>query len=91
MYFQIYTGEYYFRAGSAWHRSRVLPTTIYLDPRDRHELHIRDDKPYVRDREYRQSIKPAPGYRYEPNRAQDRDARRYNERRTQEYRKKYGR
>ncbi|MGA7802893.1 MAG: hypothetical protein WCC36_19005 [Gammaproteobacteria bacterium] len=90
VYFQLYTGEYYYRSGGSWRRSRSLPNTIYLDGRNRSQLRIPGNTPYGRDRD-RRSVQRAPGPSYQRNPTQNREARRYNERRHEEYRQKYGR
>lgn len=88
VYFQLYTGEYYYRSGGAWRRSRTLPPNIYLDRRDREQLQIRDKTPYARDRDRRSTIR-TPTYQRNP--AYNREERQYNERRHEEYRQKYRR
>ena len=90
VYFQIYTGEYYYRAGRDWRRVRVLPRTIYLDPKYRVTLRITDPRPYVHAPAHRQAH-PPPRARYVPNREHDRAEREHNLRRYDEYRERYGR
>jgi hypothetical protein len=53
VYFHIDTGYFYYRTGSAWHRSRSLPRHIHLDRRHRRRLSIREPRPYDRNREHR--------------------------------------
>ena len=90
VYFQLYTGEYYYRSGGGWRRSRSLPDNIYLDRRYREQLRIPDKTPYAHDRD-RRSLQRAPGPGYQRNPAQNREERRENERRHEEYRQRYGR
>lgn len=90
VYFRLYTGDYYFPLGGTWHRSRVLPPSIHLDLRDRHALRIRDATPYLHDRLHRQAIHPPAGFRYQPTPAHDREARAFNRRGFDLYRKRYG-
>jgi len=87
VYFQLYTGEYYYRSGGAWRHSRSLPRNVYLDRRDREQLHIKSRSPYAHDRDRRSVQRPA----YQRNPAQNRQERQYNERRHEEYRQKYRR
>lgn len=88
VYFQLYTGEYYYRSGGNWRQARALPPNIYLDPGDRRQLRIENDKPYTQD-QHRQAQPAPPGYRYKPDPARDREERQNNTRRNDEYRKKY--
>jgi hypothetical protein len=88
VYFQIYTGEYYYRSGGNWRQARALPPNIYLDPGDRRQLRIENDRPYAQDR-HRQAQPAAPASRYKPDPARDRQERQNNTRRYDEYRKKY--
>lgn len=53
VYFHIHTGHYYYRTGSAWHRSRSLPRHIKLDRHRRRHIYIREPRPYDRNREHR--------------------------------------
>jgi hypothetical protein len=90
VYFQIYTGEYYYRHGNTWRRSRTLPRNIYLHPRDREHLRIRDKKPYARDHE-RRAAERASGHRYNRDPERNRQERQHNRRSYEQYRKNYGR
>jgi len=91
VYYRIYTGDYYYRSGDDWLRVRVLPRSVYLDPRVRVTLRIDDPRPYVRHREHRAAHPPPPGYRFVPDRDRDRAEREHNLRRHEEYRERYGR
>jgi len=84
VYFQIYTGYYYYWAGNRWLRSRVLPGHIRLHADDRHRLTIKDRYPYLRDHEYQRQYRPRPSQRY--NEGDDRRERELNTRRYRDYR-----
>jgi hypothetical protein len=86
VYFHIYTGYYYYRAGNRWVRSRVLPRYIRLHSRDRHRLRIKDRHPYLRDYEYQKKYRPRRNFRFN-----ERDSileRNLNKRRFEEYRQR---
>jgi hypothetical protein len=52
-YFHIYSGDYYYRSGKRWVRSRNLPHNVWLDKRRRVPLHIKSGRPYKGDRDRR--------------------------------------
>lgn len=91
VYFQLYTGEYYYRTGRDWHRARILPRVIYLDPRERVTIRIRDPKPYLHAPAHRKAYPPPPNYRYVPNRERDRAEREHNLRQHEQFRDRYRR
>ena len=53
VYFHIHTGFYYYHHGGAWHHSRSLPGHIHLNRSHRRRIHIRERRPYDRNREHR--------------------------------------
>lgn len=89
VYFHLYTGHYYYRPRDTWVRVRSLPAHTYLGPRDRVQLRIWSDQPYLYHRTHRQRYSPAPGYRRD--RALDRYERSYNRRHHQQYLRRYRR
>lgn len=89
VYFHIYTGEYYYRSGGHWRRAKALPKGIYLDPKDRRQLHIRDARePYRYQQQHRETQRARPGYRYKRNPRLNQQERQHNRRRYDEYRKR---
>lgn len=53
VYFHLYSGDYYYRHGGNWFRSRYLPAYIHLNPAYRRRLRIRERQPYERNHEHR--------------------------------------
>lgn len=60
VYFQIYTGWYYYWYDGIWWRVRELPPYIHLHPQYRVLLNIRDEYPYLRHDEHRRKFQPPP-------------------------------
>ena len=89
VYFQIYSGEYYYRSGGAWRRSRALPKNVYPDRRDRGPMHIPGKTPYTHNVQ-RPQARPSPNRQYQRSPQQNREERQNNTRRHEEYRKRYG-
>jgi len=89
VYFQVYSGDYYYRDGPDWRRVRVLPSHIYLDHRVRRTLVIKEPKPYERHKTHRERYKVPGNFSY--NRKQDRSERVHNHRRHLEYRQRWER
>ena len=83
VYFHIHTGRYYYRSGNVWWRTRRLPPHIYLDPRYRRPIVIRDDPPYKRYPQHREAYPPPRDWRPEPR--SDREERDHNNRQHEEY------
>ncbi|MEJ2687772.1 MAG: hypothetical protein P8124_11305 [Gammaproteobacteria bacterium] len=90
VYFQIYSGEYYYRSGGTWRRSRTLPKNIYLDRRDRVPMHIPGKTPYTHNTQ-RPQARPAPSPHYQRTPQRNRQERQNNQRHHEEYRQRYGR
>jgi hypothetical protein len=84
VYFDIYSGNYYYRSGDRWAHSPALPPTIHLDQRDRHRFESRERKPYHNDQQHRERFKPLPSYK--PNQDHDRQEREYNRKSHEQYR-----
>ena len=58
VYFQFTTGYYYYRGHDRWVRVRKLPPNVYIDPRDRVQIRIDSEKPYLRHDEHARRFKP---------------------------------
>lgn len=93
VYYHIYLGSYYYRAGRNWVKVRVLPSHIHLDHQYRVPVHVMHDTPYVKHEEhwqkYRPRVKPRMG-REEDRRVRDQMERRHNSRQYEEYHRKQG-
>lgn len=76
VYFQPYSGLYYYRDNGRWKSSRDLPRKYYLDRRDRRYFTSRDKEPYDHHDEHMRTYRPAPDYNRD--RQRDDDERRYN-------------
>ena len=87
VYFQIYTGWYYYRSDNVWWRARHLPPHIRLDPRYRRPIVIREDQPYRQHPQHRAAYPPPSEWRPEPHR--DRQERDDNRRQHEEYLKRW--
>ena len=47
VYFHYSTGFYFYPRGTVWLRSRVLPSKLQLDARDRVHVELKSKKPYL--------------------------------------------
>lgn len=54
VYFNIYSGTYYYRDGHSWRHSTWLPPKIVIQPRERVQIRIQDKHPWKHDWEYRE-------------------------------------
>lgn len=89
IYFNVYSGRYYYRSRNRWIQARVLPPHIYIGPRERIHLRIWSDQPYRNYNLHRQRFRPHPGYRHVPDR--NRFERRYNRNQHDQYLRRYRR
>lgn len=87
VYFNLYSGYYYYRSGGIWVRARVLPSRIYLGPRDRIHMRIWADKPYAYYSLHRQRFSPPP--HYQRDRDRNRFERSYNRSHHEQYLRRY--
>jgi len=78
VYFHITSGNYYYRDGTKWVRTRTLPSRHHLDSHDRVPLWIDSEKPHVKHKEHRERYRPSPQYRQ--NKTRDPKERRHNQR-----------
>lgn len=85
VYFNIYSGYYYYRSNNVWMRARVLPSSIYLGPHV--GLRIWSDRPYTYYNAHRERYHPARSYH--PSAARNRTERRNNYDRHEQYLKRY--
>lgn len=69
VYFHFTTGFYYYLDGRTWIRTRVLPPHIHIDTRDRVQIRIDSDKPYLKLPEHTRIYKPKPNYRVDKERS----------------------
>ena len=86
VYFHITSGNYYYRDGTKWVRTRTLPTRHHLDRHDRVPLWIDSDKPHVKHREHRERYTPRP--QYKRNKSRDPEERRHNQRMHERFEKR---
>lgn len=84
VYFDIYSGYYYYHSDGRWVHTLVLPPNIHLDQRDRHRFESKNPEPYRKDKEHRERFKPIPDYK--SNRDYDRKEREYNRQSHEKYR-----
>ena len=77
VYFHLYSGDYFYRDGDRWLRTRVLPPRIVLDQRLRRPLVIKDPAPYRHNADHRERYRPPPNVRRDPR--YDRPEREHNE------------
>lgn len=63
VYYQVYTGFYFYFFNGAWRRTRQRPVFLNLDRRTRVIIVIRDERPYDRHREHERRYPPR-GPRY---------------------------
>ena len=87
VYFHLFSGDYYYRDGDRWLRTRVLPRHIVLDHRLRRPLVIREPVPYRHHASHRERYGPPPDLRRDAR--NDRFEREHNERRHREYRERW--
>lgn len=87
VYFHLFSGDYYYRDGDRWLRTRVLPRHIALDHRLRRPLVIRDPEPYRHNASHRERYAPPPGFKRDPR--YDRPERERNGRQHREYRERW--
>lgn len=87
VYFNYYSGYYYYRSNNARMRVRTLPPHVYLGSRV--ALRIKSDRPYTYYNVHRQRYRPSPGYHPDPTR--DRRERSYNRDHHEQYLKRYRR
>ena len=85
VYFNVYSGYYHYYSNGRWVRSVTLPPTIYLNPRDRHQLKTKEPDPYLNNQIYQGRYKPIPNYK--TNRDRDSKEREYNRKSFEKYRK----
>ena len=85
VYFNFYSGYYYYRSNNVWVRARLLPAHIYLGPRV--ALRIRSDKPYTYYSIHRERYRPSRSY--QPSAARNQTERRYNQQRHERYLREY--
>lgn len=85
VYFHYSTGDYYYRTGNRWVRTRTLPSHIHLDPRTRRNIKVKTDRPYKKYPEHRRSYQPQPKIR--PDVKRNRQEREYH-RKTYRHHKK---
>ena len=85
VYFNVYSGYYYYRSNNVWLRARALPSYIYLGPRV--SLRIWSDRPYTYYNVHRERYRPSPSYR--PNPTRDHRERRYDTDHHERYMKRY--
>jgi hypothetical protein len=83
VYFHYVTGDYYYRSGDRWIRTRVLPSHIRLDPRNRRTIRVKTDKPYLKYPDHRRTYQPTPRIRTDVNR--NRQEREHNTRTYQQH------
>lgn len=88
VYFHLFSGDYYYRDGDHWLRTRVLPPHIVLDHRLRRPLVIKDSEPYRHNATHRERYGPPPGFKRD--RRYDRPEREHNDRQHREYRERWG-
>lgn len=89
VYFNLYSGWYYYRSGPGWVHARTLPSRFYLSPRDRVHLRIWADVPYRHFATHQERFRPYPSYRH--NRDYNRFERRYNRSHHEQYLRRYRR
>lgn len=87
VYFHLYSGRYYYRPGRSWVGVRILPSHVYIGPRERVHLRIWSDRPYIHHEVHRKHYRPPPGYH--PSHDRDRYERRYNRTHHERYLKRY--
>lgn len=87
VYFNYYSGYYYYRSHNAWVQARALPPDIYLGPRV--ALRIWSDRPYTYYQVHHKRYRPPASYH--PSRSKDRYERSYNHEHHQQYLKRYRR
>ncbi|MFO7602852.1 MAG: hypothetical protein R6X06_03445 [Gammaproteobacteria bacterium] len=90
VYFHYATGVYFYFSNGIWVRTRVLPATIRLNPRDRVHLHIENDRPYLFHEQHRDMYRPRPQPGPPPQLdRREREDNRYWYEQQREYREKY--
>jgi hypothetical protein len=89
VYFHVYSGRYYYRLHNAWVQARVLPSHIYIGPRERIHLRIWSDYPYRHYDLHHRRYLPHPAYRHDRDR--NRFERRYNRSQHDHYLRRYRR
>lgn len=87
VYFQIYTGWYYYRSGGIWWRARQLPPHIHLDRRYRRPITVPDEPPYRQHPRHHETY-PAPRD-WRPDPRHDREEREYNRHQHEEWLKRW--
>lgn len=83
VYYNVYTGYYFYLSGSSWISVRVLPRHIHIDRQDRVRLKLRDKKPYLKNREHREKYRSRSKRKY--NKRYDRRERDYNRKEHRKY------
>ena len=68
VYFHFTTGFYYYLDSGVWIKIKVLPPHIYLDARDRVQIKIESDKPYLQYPDHTRTYKSRPNYRVDKDR-----------------------
>ena len=86
VYFHFTTGIYYYLDDGVWVSTRVLPPHIHINAKDRVQIKIESEKPYLKFSEHKRLYKPRPSYRVDKERSiKEREA---NKRWFQEYQQK---
>jgi hypothetical protein len=84
VYFQIYTGWYYYKADGIWWRTKHLPTRYHLDPWYRRPLVMKANPAHRPPPPHREAFPPPPAHR-PPASTRNREERQHNERMHEEY------
>lgn len=90
VYFHYSSGHYYYHSGKRWIRTKVLPPHIRLDRRERANIRIKGDKPYLKHQEHQKKYKSRGKFKADPEK--DKQERAYHRRWRQEnkeYRKEH--
>lgn len=87
VYFNLYSGRYYYRSGATWVNVRTLPSHVHISPQDRINLRIWSNKPYSHYDDHRKHYHSPPSYH--PSRDRDRYERDYNRKHHEQYLKRY--
>lgn len=66
VYFSFSTGHYFYPHGQRWVRTKILPSHIFLDSRERVTTRVKGDKPYLKNRQHIQAYQPSRDYRPDP-------------------------
>ncbi len=83
VYFHYSSGNYYYRSGTQWVRSRTLPSQIHLHSHDRRVIYIERGDPYRYYDQHHKTYKPYP--KYHPDPRYDRSERDHNYQKYKQY------